>query len=156
MKKLILVFGIIASAMCAKASYLYWTVAETTDGVSSYNGAILYATTTGTNSGGTALDSIVTPGATTTSLAGYEGAEYSYYIEYVNYAADYSSYNSVATGNAFTYDQLSGARFNDALSAAQMTAVWTGSAVVPTPEPTSGLLLLMGFAMLGLKRKKAV
>ena len=153
MKKFILVCGIIASAMCANASYLYWTVAETTAGVGSYNGAILYATTAGS---ATALDSIATPGATTTSLAGYEGSDYSYYVEYVNYSNDYSSYNVVATGNTFTYDQLSGAMFNDALSAAQMTAVWTGSAVVPTPEPTSGLLLLMGFAMLGLKRKKAV
>ena len=36
-----------------------------------------------------------------------------------------------------------------------MTA-WVGSNYSAVPEPTSGLLMLMGFAMLGLKRKKEV
>jgi len=35
-------------------------------------------------------------------------------------------------------------------------AVLSQAGVQATPEPTSGLLLLMGFAMLGLKRKKEV
>jgi len=95
------------------------------------------------------------PGTYSTQVqSGYDSTGTSYYIELLNYSSD--SYAHVATSSATTYSELSGALSSGALSAQGMTAIWTGTSVVTTPEPTSGLLMLMGFAMLGLKRKKEV
>ena len=49
---------------------------------------------------------------------------------------------------------MSTAEFNQNWASAN---AWTGGIFTPTavPEPTSGLLLLIGAAMMGLRRKRA-
>ena len=49
---------------------------------------------------------------------------------------------------------MSAAEFNQNWASAK---AWTGGTFTPTavPEPTSGLLLLIGAAMMGLRRKRA-
>ena len=62
--------------------------------------------------------------------------------------------------NAKTYAELSGSVWDGSdLIARASKIAFTGTSAGgygATPEPTSGLLMLMGFAMLGLKRKKEV
>ena len=158
MKKVI--FGLLVSvaAFSARAEYLYWAVTSTDGwtkgGEETWNGAVLYATSAGMESP-YALETAAVSQAqagVNTDLLTYTGAAYSYYIELINSSAGNVAY----TSKTFTYDQLSGARNNGLATSLQSMMVFTGAAVVGTPEPTSGLLLLMGFAMLGLKRKKEV
>ena len=160
MKKVIFGIAVAVAAVSAQASYLNWQVAAT-DGS---NGAQLYAVSTGGGTktaatDGTVIDAISgLPGAKSTDITSYSEG-YSFYIELVNYSdtttGTYTSQGAMSS-QTFTYSELSGAMSSGALSVAGMTAVWTGTTVQATPEPTSGLLMLMGFAMLGLKRKKEV
>lgn len=163
MKKILVVVSILLATITAKAEYLNWQVGNsmTINGTTyssgsasdQYNAVRLYAT----NGSSTQYYSIYdAPGTYSTLLAdgwAVEGA--TYYIELLNYD-NASTYKHLANTSGTTYAELSGAISSGALSAQGMTAIWTGAAVVTTPEPTSGLLLLMGFAMLGLKRKKEV
>ena len=73
-----------------------------------------------------------------------------------DYAGDYALYTStsydgadVATGNQFAYLLYE----DDAVFAADWKTA--GPAAEPVPEPTSGLLVLLGMAGLALKRKRA-
>lgn len=158
MKKVIVCFAIALAAIVANAEYLNWqvgssiTIGSKTYSTSDYSDVQLYATT-----GSTTQDYGIfsAPGTYSTKLV--DGAsDYSYYIELLSYDTANKAYTTVAQTDSFTYAELQGAMSTGALDASAMTAVWTGAAVVATPEPTSGLLLLMGFAMLGLKRKKEV
>ena len=163
MKKFLVGVSILLATIAVKAEYLNWQVGSSmtigdatyTSGPSEgqYNAVRLYATD---GQGSSHYYSIYdAPGTYSTELAsGLTTDATTYYIELLNYSG--SSYTTVGRTAGTTYAELSGALSNGALSAQAMTAIWTGAAVVATPEPTSGLLLLMGFAMLGLKRKKEV
>ena len=162
MKKILVVVSILLATIAVKAEYLNWQVGNsmTIDGNTyssgsdsgQYNAVRLYATNGSTTKYYSIYDA---PGTYSTLLAdGWAVADADYYIELLNY--DGSTYTHLANTSGTTYADLSGAISSGALSAQGMTAIWTGTAVVTTPEPTSGVLLLMGFAMLGLKRKKEV
>lgn len=159
MKKFLLVGAILAAAVSAQAEYLNWQVGSTvtirgttyTAGTD-FNRVLMYANNGSSDKYYGIYDA---PGSYSTEVAsGWNAADTAYYVELLKYAN--SQYSSVATTDETTYSDLSGALSSGALSAQGMTAVWTGVSVVATPEPTSGLLMLMGFAMLGLKRKKEV
>lgn len=83
------------------------------------------------------------------SLGKYFGDGYSYYVEIFN------SGNSVMTTESISYNEaVSGgyvANFNAGQGLSGMAIPW----MAPAPEPNSALLLLLGCAVLGLKRKKA-
>ena len=159
MKKAILGLVVAVAAFSVRAEYLYWAVTSTegwTKGsAENWNAAVLYATTSTRSDSPYPLQTAAKAEAqagVNTNLGDWSGADYSYYIELINNSADSVAY----TSQTFTYAQLSGA-LNDGLATSlQSMMVFTGTAVVGTPEPTSGVLLLMGFAMLGLKRKKEV
>lgn len=85
---------------------------------------------------------------------------YSYYIEIVSSAAqpypvvarsqnmntEPMTYQEMVTANAIYY--------NSELSVPSIK-IWAGSGFSAAPEPTSGLLVLIGVGLLGLKRKRA-
>ena len=80
---------------------------------------------------------------------------YAYYIELVNYDFSNDKVNYVyARSDAVAYSALSGS-ITDSLSTATIANVspWHGGGYSAVPEPTSGLMLLLGAAMLGLRRK---
>lgn len=155
MKKLLTIAMISLAAMAAKADlYLYWTLdlAETSGfgytsaGLVNQEGsAPLYSTADGLVSydyvgGGEWLTSITSGG--------------SYWIELYDAAR-----NKVAYSQTMTYDQIIASnhavKFGSETGAEHSTP-WNGGSFTSTiPEPTSGLMLLLGLAGLALKRKVA-
>ena len=81
-----------------------------------------------------------------------ENATYKVYYVILNTNADPNTYTTVAdtlTGRADTGEAILGSNISMTAAAAS-SATWTA-----VPEPTSGLLMLLGMAGLALKRKRA-
>lgn len=153
MKKFLFGIVIVCVAVSAKASYLAWQVNSTTDGIASYNMAALYATHDGDVTLLSYTQQLPTDGFTTSVTI--DDSYSSFYVELYNYESSGNTATSVGRSNTFTYQEISNS-LASSIQAAQNVVALTGMSYTATPEPTSGLLLLMGFAMLGLKRKKEV
>ena len=156
MKKIILSVAILFATIATRAEYLSWCVTQT-----GYNQATLWAYTGDTWSSSSAheIDTLTTiPGGMVSDLGTYSGSSYNYYIELYNYNSATGESSDSVNGGSFAYSELAnkGVLLSSWTAFANVTTAWNGTKAVATPEPTSGLLLLMGFAMLGLKRKKEV
>lgn len=147
MKKLITIVMIAFAAVAAKADLvLYWQVADAT-----FNGT--YAVLQGVN------------GSETTSLAGMKlGGQVTTVESLIAPFSDYSSFivqlldnsgNTIAVSEQ-TYAQsaLSSYIYDRGTSEKPPASPWQVSAFT-IPEPTSGLLLILGLGALALKRKQA-
>ena len=91
---------------------------------------------------------------TQTELGEYGSDSYLFYVEMVNYS---TSPETVTTGYKWTYNELvsSGYVATSALDVSTATAAGSVSNFgSPIPEPSSGLLLLIGGAMLALRRRR--
>lgn len=91
---------------------------------------------------------------TQSDISQYESDAYLFYVEMSNYAN--GEYSTVATGYKWTYDELvSSGYVADTFDVPSAIAAGStsnfGSAI---PEPSSGLLLLIGGAMLALRRRR--
>ncbi len=163
--KLISNFCVAVAAMLvtatASAGTLYWQVASDT-GVEFSTAKIVvtqgdsrvtelgetFATDLGDSGTGTYLT------MQQTDISSYSDNQYSFFVEMVNYASDPET---VTQGYTYSYDELLSAHYVsfDATDVEIVTAAASagnmGSAV---PEPSSGLLLLMGGAMLALRRRR--
>ena len=86
-----------------------------------------------------------------------DSSGYAYYIELVNYdfSGDGKVNRVIARSNAYTYANLTG-NITDSLSITTVSGIsaWHGSNFTAVPEPTSGLMVLLGAAALGLRRRK--
>ncbi len=146
-------------AVTAKADALYWQVDEgsTTE---SFQYAILNVTdgTTatrlaGASAEGTAPNQYVS--VQNTDISSYASSGYSFFVELANY--NNGSWEVVTSGTPVIYDNLvSGGyvatSFQQGLNISRGYNLGAGAAAVP--EPTSGLLLLIGGAMLALRRRR--
>lgn len=89
-----------------------------------------------------------------------DASSYSFYIEFARYDEASDSYaitglsDTNFTDGPKTYAELEANHFIDAQGGTAMPAYWHGDGYV-TPEPTSGLLVLIGLGLLGLKRRCA-
>lgn len=152
-KMLAVVAAVLAMAGGVQADALYWMV-DTTASDAAYKGAFdsagLYVVKKA--GGDEYLDGIVAGAAPTLSdLKGYGSSEYSFYVELYNTAGD-----SVHKTQTVSYDSLLSSGY-----------IATGGVLTPTvlasggfngasvPEPTSGVLLLIGGALLALRRRRA-
>ncbi len=89
------------------------------------------------------------------SIGAYSSSspEYSFIIELGNVSGD--EWTTIAKSSSATYANLS-AYVRETFSVNPPAAgAWNGGAFTAVPEPTSGMLMLMGLALLSLRRKRA-
>ena len=130
-------------AMFAHAAYMNWQVdSMDTAGFEGANQFVLYHN-------GSAVDRATGSQPNTISLADI-GQDSTFYVELVNF----ESQNVLARSDTATYSDIAGSLFTDELSAVNSVQAWHGSNYKAVPEPTSGFLMMVGLALLGLKRRK--
>ena len=164
MKKVIIGLAIATAAFFAKAEYLYWGVTPSEATGNTYNAARLWYSNSDSTSGGTAIGWLTDiPGSRSTDVSSYEGTKDTayFFVELCNYNVSTKEWtDGVRSSRAYSYASLAQQGVitsSDLIAQASVAAaVLSNAGVQATPEPTSGVLLLMGFAMLGLKRKKEV
>ena len=157
MKKLILsaLIGMFAGAV--SASELYWIGSSDLNGYTEAQYATLYAVKTvgGQNVGSTATKlttiNVSDLGWEFSSDVSAYDSSYSFFIE-LSTANDTSS--RVAATGLVTYSTLSGSIYTGAMSSPNAYSSWSAYSAQVVPEPTSGLLLLLGLGALALKRKQ--
>lgn len=154
-----LVASLVVSSAFAEDSYIYWLVDSSADGFT-WNYAELFAQNGDTVE---SIDVWGTPSTTmsktagdyvTSTVTGYTGDGWSYYIELIN--------NSVSTGDAIAKSRIS-QTYADLVSSGAIRAQADPKAISPVtfssfqavPEPSTGVMLLVGLALVGLKRKRA-
>ena len=143
-----------------------WDAATISAATFSDSSVVLDSTTfgaaTGRSAGSKRFDTIktgTTVGARAVDISTLaEGSTLDVYYVILNTNADPNTYTTIAdtlTGRATTGEASYGSNVSMTASAAS-SATWTsvgGSS--PVPEPTSGLLMLLGMAGLALRRKRA-
>ena len=159
-KKLVACSAVSAMALFASADVLYWQV-ESPDADATFTAANLYVTGGGLSSP-QQLASVApfddTPGTMTdltqTDLGSYGTSDYSFYVELANYTGASLTDNKAYT---WSYNELVSAGYiatNPFDSSAAASAASAGNLGSPTPEPTSGMLLLIGGSLLALRRRR--
>lgn len=167
MKKLLFTSLIFAIALVAKADVLYWMVEDgqasgTNDSAGYY--AYLKASTEVDGSGATAVDMRTAEavadaaeypgdkfGYTVVAPYGGSNPEYYFFIELANGAkTDPMSYTALKNAG---YVYTGGTQLPSSLSP---TGFGQAAGSFNVPEPTSGLLFVIGGMLLGLKRKRQV
>lgn len=88
------------------------------------------------------------PGRATAGIVDdWQGAAYSFQLELYN-----ENWDLVGRGMLVSYEELRHAIFEGGSAGALHT--WNAVGPAPVPEPTGGTLVLLGFALLGLRRKR--
>lgn len=156
MKKVVLMIAfVLGGFMAANASYLYWQVDASTHD-NSPNVSTLYAYT-GSQYYALGMSEGLSGSFNTDTWTGdsitWSSNDTKYFVELANY--DTTTYTATSNYGPLNYSDISATvqltelgKIATAWGAAQYTA----GAV---PEPTSGLLTLIGMALLGLRRKRA-
>ena len=177
MKKFLLAFAILGGVSAAQASYLYWQVSGVED--ISYDGIRIAYTTDPSAKGpdGTPTatkyltlgyadvenDEIVELGqkakvagdmpmsfVADVSSFGGTSPSYSFFIELINYeTGDIKGYSEVQSYTNLAQSEYIG---TDLSPMSPAVGAWTGGGY-SVPEPTSALLMMLGVAFLGLKRR---
>lgn len=146
MKKLIILAVVALMATCSQAAKFKWSASNVKDvtGANPYSGtATLYAIIDGT---ATVMDTqAMSNGAVATST--FESSEF---VTGTTYTFYYTMAD--AAGNTFKSGEKSSKAQATATPGLSFLATgeWT-----PAPEPTSGLLMLLGMAGLALRRRRA-
>lgn len=148
MKKLITIVMIAFAAVAAKADLvLYWQVAE-----NAFNGT--YAVLQGVNdSGTTSLTGMELNSTGVTTVASQLLLPFSDYASYIVALLDANG-TTIATTKTYALSDFKSFVYNSGSSDLPPASPWQVGAFA-VPEPTSGLLILLGFAGLALKRKVA-
>ena len=156
MKKLIILAALVVAGVAANAASFKWSatnIYSPTDNTALYSGtASLFCDAIGTDalSVGTIADGKIA--STTFSSALFEaGTKYDFYFVIEAGAYTYTSNIKAQTANATTSPTIG---FGSQQTNPQL-AINTPGGWQSVPEPTSGLLLLLGMAGLALKRKRA-
>ena len=151
MKKYLLMSLFVIGATVASAdSYLYW-MGSAPEGRTWDYAQLMYTTTAdynGTKVVDAAAERISGQNVTYSSWAditGFDDSNYSFYIEYMSEGSQTASFSSAI----LSYDSIKDS-IKDSL-----TTMGVKSATFNVPEPTSGMMLLLGMGLLALKRKKA-
>ena len=166
MKKALILVGAIAAFSFSQASELWWTVNDTvtvdsTSGLS-WDKATLYASANGYNYGGTEIETVTFANMSDWGFweTTIDTSTRSFYVELYNsgesIGKSYFNMASTPQQGATPYSELSGAIYDGNLmnptASAYTFSSFTTQQVIP--EPSSGLMMLLGVIALGLKRKR--
>ena len=161
MKKILILTAFTVSAMILHADVLYWMVGDQYKSDAIARGddvaAYLYVMDDG-NTITPALASVTGTqikdfgtGGFETELGTYVGNSYSYYVELWNGMQSTPMDYTTAKNNGY----IQGGGINVQMPAGS-NGFGSGSQTYNVPEPTSGLLFVIGGMLLGLKRKRQV
>ena len=178
MKKITVASFALVCACVANAAYLHWQVDPNSSGLTSsgdtyyFNGKqVTGAKVVAQADNGGARWDLTTESAVSDSalsnpvgIATAVGSE-SLYANLSTYTEGYSYYielmsdnTTIAVSQGLKYDeglaQISQTLGGDTVSGGSQLARWSGGSAYAVPEPTGALLVLIGAAMLGLKRRK--
>lgn len=152
----LIAFALLCSSV--QASVMYWQVDKAdyagitaADDVNAFG---LYAL--GANNERRLIDSYVgEPGQKSAAVdVTLYSENYSFIIELYKYDESSNTYAQLGQGETATYDQLEDLGFiGNELTPVAQAAAWHGGTMT-VPEPTSGFLMMVGLALLGLKRRK--
>ena len=165
MKKLLLIATLLGGVFCLRADVIYWMVsdeyAQTADPSSDdvfaslyvMNGDSVVNPALATATGAQVADALDWGDYFTQDLGSYAGSAYSYYVELSNgLKTNPMSYESAVQNG---YISVSGS-MNPPTSLADGAFGQVSGTSYNVPEPTSGLLFLVGGMLLGLKRRRQV
>lgn len=161
MKKLLVLAAVVAASVAANAASFKWSAANiyASNGTDKYTGSVeLYAYLSTADASSAVLVSTVTASsagavAATTfedSTNFTAGNNYNFYFVIEDNGKTFTS--SEKTNVAAQPTGTSSVLFGNMATATQTASNWVSSSV---PEPTSGLLMLLGMAGLALRRKRA-
>ena len=152
MKKIVVVLALALTAFAANAASVKWSAANLygSDGTTKFSGTVtLYCVELPEFSAtASAVNGAIS--ATTTEVGDYGGTKKNFYITFTDNGHTFTSQSKTVTIPTTSTPATLG--FGNMTS---QTQTWAQSLGGDGPEPTSGLLLLVGAGILGLRRKRA-
>lgn len=151
MKKIMIIAAFALTAICANAASFKWSAANIygPDG-NKYSGLVTIFSTQVDGWSATANAASGVVSATTATFSSDLFVTGNYYDFYFTIETAGKTFTSATINKAALDAQTQSVGFGNMQTATQATGAW-----VAVPEPTSGLLLLLGVAGLALKRKRA-
>ena len=174
MKKIVFAGMVVLAAAFAHADFLYWQITDQGDftmanlwvknsgssvGIEALNGDPVLAEEVAADETGTVLTGTRTP-LVATDLKNYNSSEYSFFVELLTYS-DPEGVNEPTSKwlNSYSYDQLvQGGYISTGDVGTPSPATFGGAPMsgggFAIPEPTSGMLMLLGGALMALRRRR--